>query len=274
MTETLYPTYGKVWLTDRAPYDDASDHNLLQVSMHLDATTTAQVATFNVRLKSMDAVSVSWATRRHRAAKVIADSTCSVLAMQECEAVQASYLVPKVSELTGDPWKLVRPTNVCFMYKSDRWRLLAERRLIMDNGAEADRRFLAILLQSVKTGQAFWFTNCHLGVGIPLASWRRHQARKMIEQLKLTPRKDSESHIPAELFGDIRNRAVVMGDFNDWAQHASTGVRQVFAEAGMFEQRVHLSDADFAGDTWRTNHGFRKATLRDSRQIDAVFTAR
>jgi len=272
MTSTVRPTRGKVWLTDRAPYKDASDHSLLQVTVHLDDVTTAQVATFNVRLKSLDKLGIAWDRRKGLAAEVMADSGASVIALQECELSQASYLLSRVPARTGDPWKMIRPSNVAVMYKSDRWKLLTERRLVTSEG---NRRLLLLLLRSVKTGEAFWFGSCHLSVGFPLAPlWRRHQASQIVEQLKMTVRKDSEAAIESTLFGDIRERTVMMGDFNDWASHTSAGVRQVFSEADMFEQRVRLSDEEFDGDTWRTNHSFRQTSLRDSRQIDAVFTSR
>lgn len=271
---SIRPVNGRVYLTDRAPYRDASDHNLLAATLQLDGETTARVATFNVRRSDVDKGTYAWVNRRHRAARVIADSAASVVALQEMSDNADEYLVAKVTELTGGPWRIVRPSNVAVMFKTDRWRLLAERRLIMDNGAETDRRLLMVLLQSVETGSAFWFGSSHFGVGLPLAVWRRYQARKCVEQMTNTPRKATEQGLPAGLFGDIRPIAVMMGDFNDYAQHDQTGVRKVFAGGGFYELRVRLSDADMAGDTWRTNHGFGKMTLRDSRQIDAIFTQR
>jgi endonuclease/exonuclease/phosphatase family metal-dependent hydrolase len=273
---TIRPTNGRVYLTDRDPYDDASDHNLLAATLSLDATTTARVATFNVRRSDFDkGTPYAWLNRRRRAAKVIADSGASVVALQEMSDNADEYLIAKTAELTGDPWKIVRPSNVAIMYKSDRWTRLTDRRVLMDNGEEMDRRLLVVLLRSIKTGSAFWFGSSHFGVGFELAPfWRRHQAKKCVEQLTNTPRKATETAIPANLFGDIRPITVMMGDFNDYAQHDQTGVRQIFAEAGFYELRVRLSDADMAGDTWRTNHSFGKQTLRDSRQIDAIFTPR
>jgi hypothetical protein len=209
-----------------------------------------------------------------KAAALAVDSGASVIAMQEAEPDQTAWLVPELSKQTGDPWEIVRPSNVAIAYKSDRWKLLADRRLIMDNGAEKDRRLLMLLLQSVKTGSAFWFGSSHFGVGLPLAAWRRYQAKKCVEQIRNTPRKAGEEHIPVELFGDIRRISVMMGDFNDYPQHDQSGVRQVFAGAGLYELRVRLSDAAFSGDHWRTNHPFGKPTRGDSRQIDIIFTPR
>jgi endonuclease/exonuclease/phosphatase family metal-dependent hydrolase len=269
---TIKPRLGRVHLTDRAPYRDASDHNLLAAQIELDPATVATVATFNVRLRSMDKVSPDWANRRAKCAAVLAASRASVIALQECEADQATYLLTKMNG-TGSPWRMVRPSNVCIMYRASTWEFLADRRLIMDNGDEADRRFLALLLRHKGSRRAFWFGNCHLGVGLNLAVWRRHQARKIVEQLRNTPRKATEN-LPESLFGDITQRSVVMGDFNDWAQHDAAGVRQVFAGVDMFELRVRLSDEAMAGDRWRTNHDFGKATLADARQIDAIFTPR
>jgi hypothetical protein len=112
-------------------------------------------------------------------------------------------------------------------------------------------------------------------VNFPLSAfWRRRQAAGIVASLKNIKRAPNEESVPDSLYGDIRQHAVIMGDFNDYPGRASPGVRKVFYEAGFLEQRDRLSDAEFDGDSYRTNHGFGKATLRDARQIDAIFTPR
>ena len=91
--------------------------------------------------------------------------------------------------------------------------------------------------------------------------WRRYQARKVVALLRTLPNNGMQ-------------RSVVMGDLNDYAQHDSTSVRQVFAGAGFYELRVRLSDAQMTGDRARTHHQFGRLTPRDSRQIDAILTPR
>jgi endonuclease/exonuclease/phosphatase family metal-dependent hydrolase len=83
-----------------------------------------------------------------------------------------------------------------------------------------------------------------------------------------------EESIPDEYFGDQRQNAVVMGDFNDWADYKHTGVRQVFAQHNLYELRDRLSDVAMHGDTFSTKHTFGKLTPRDGRQIDAILTPR
>ena len=262
---SIRPTYGRVMLTDYSgKYPNASDHNLLHVRLSLDATTTAQAATFNVRRYILDLKTpYDWDVYRdHRAAQIIMDSTASVVAVQECDPQQDTYLLKKLPEITGVTWQGVSiPTNVGIFFKSDRWKLVDWKAMTMENGGDTRRRLVLAYLESVKTGSKFWFGSTHLGVGPALAIWRRSQAKAICEFLKNVPG-----------YGDIRQKVVVMGDFNDYAAYTSTGVRQVMSKYGFRDQRDRLSDADFDGDTLRTNHGFGKLTVKDGRQIDAVFT--
>ena len=161
--------------------------------------------------------------------------------------------------LTGDEWAIVQHPNVGILYKVDKWEQIAVRKLDMDNAEAADRRIVLVLLRSKATGADVWFGSTHLSTLWPW--WRRHQARKVVGLLKTLPNNGIQ-------------RSVVMGDLNDYAQHDSTSVRQVFAEAGFYELRVRLSEAQMTGDRARTHHQFDLLTPRDSRQIDVVFTPR
>jgi endonuclease/exonuclease/phosphatase family metal-dependent hydrolase len=261
----IKPYYGRVILTDKGTrYPDASDHNAVLAKIQINPETKASVMTFNVRLASIkDPRPYDWTIDRdHECAQLIDESGASVVAVQECEPKQDEYFLTKLPKLTGDPWKGVSvPSNVGLFYKSDRWQVLTSTHILMDNGAEADRRFVVAQFQSVKTGAKVWIGSTHFGVGVALAERRRHQARRICEFLKNLP-----GH------GDVRSNAVVMGDFNDWAHHSSLGVRKVFFEYGFLDLPARLSDADYIGDSVRTNHPWGKPTIRDGRQIDAIFT--
>jgi endonuclease/exonuclease/phosphatase family metal-dependent hydrolase len=261
----IYPTSGRVINSDRStPYPDASDHNMVKATIK-GGITTAQVGTFNVRRSDLgDKPPYDWATRDSRAAHLIADSGVSILAVQECEPDQDSYLLKKLPELTDAPWAAVSaPTNVGLMYKTDRWKLATSTQLTMDNGAETDRRLVLGLFRSVKTSEQIWIGSTHFGVGITLAERRRYQARKVCEFLRdLAP------------YGDVRDSAVIMGDFNDWADWKHAGVRQVFDSFGFSDLPRRLSDAHFDGDSRSTKHAFGKLTPNDGRHIDTIFTRR
>ena len=263
----IRPTSGKVFLTDHnTRYPDASDHNLVNAHLAIDAATSCVFSTFNVRRYAFDlGTKYDWDVYRdHEAAQVIVESGASVLAVQECEPQQDAYLIKKLPELTGVPWQAVSAsTNVGLFYKADRWKLIDTRGASFDNSTEPDRRLVLVLLESVKTGSQVWFASTHLGVHFyQEAIWRRRQAKGICEYLKAVPG-----------YGDIRKKTVIGGDFNDWPQRTSYGVRQIFDEYGFRDHRDRLSDADFDGDTLRTNHGFGKLTVRDGRQIDAIFTS-
>jgi len=273
---TIKPYFGEVILTDKGgPYPDASDHNAIKAKLHLDTLgTNATVLTFNVRRYPFDlGTPYDWDKYRdHRAAQLIADSAASVVALQECEPEQDAYLLKKLPELTGVPWQAVSaPTNVGLMFKADRWRLLGWRFWLMDNGAENDRRLVLAALQSVKTGEIFWFGSTHFGVNfIGEAGWRRYQAEQAVMHLKnVLPSPADKLRLPV---GDVRQRSVIMGDFNDSPPVTEPGVRRVFGQAGFYELRDRLTDAEMHGDSFATHHAFGKPTPRNGSQIDIVFT--
>jgi endonuclease/exonuclease/phosphatase family metal-dependent hydrolase len=277
---TIKPYYGKVFLTDHnTKYPDASDHNALYAKLTINDgqpdETGAQVMSFNVRRYGFDQPPYDWDTNRDsRCAHLVADSGASVLALQECDPEQDVYLYNKLPTVTGVPWIAVSaPTNVGLMFKADRWRLLTWRNLLMDNGTETDRRLVLALLQSVRTGAAVWFGSTHFGVGPDLAKWRIYQAQQVCKYLISLQARPGEETISPEYFGDIRKRAVIMGDFNDWPRSPEPGVRHVFKGYGFHELRDRLTDAQMIGDSFNTHHGFGKLTPHDGHQIDAIFTA-
>ena len=260
----IRPLRGRVINSDKStPYPDASDHNAV-VAAITTGVTNASVGTFNVRRYGFDKPPYDWATRDSRCARLIADSQISVLALQECEPEQDAYLAKKLPELTGVPWRAVSAkTNVGLMFKSDRWKFLTSTGITMDNGAESDRRLVLVYLQSVRTGEKIWFGSTHFGVGIALAERRRHQAKRICDFLSdLSP------------YGDVRNAAVIMGDFNDWAAHTSAGVRKVFDSYGFSDLPRRLNDVEMTGDAMSTKHSFGRLTPRDGRHIDTIFTRR
>jgi endonuclease/exonuclease/phosphatase family metal-dependent hydrolase len=277
----IAPYSGKVINTDRSTrYPDASDHNMVYARVRINNDqpdeTSAQIATFNVRRYAFDLGTLyDWDKYRDsRAAHAIADSGASILALQECEPEQDVYLFNKLKTLTGVPWQAVsNPTNVGLMFKADRWRLLTWRNLLMDNGSEPDRRLVLALLQSVRTGAAVWFGSTHFGVGSVLANYRILQARAVCNYLINLTQRPGEETLPANLFGDVRKNAVIMGDFNDWNPVPVPGVRQVFKGYGMIELRDRLTGPQMDGDSMSTKHSFGKLTPRDGRQIDAIFTS-
>jgi endonuclease/exonuclease/phosphatase family metal-dependent hydrolase len=273
---TIRPYQGKVYLTDSGAANDASDHNLLFAKLQIDAATKARFGTFNVKHSSNEVKGYEWSKRRAKAAALIAEADPSILTVQECEPEQAVYLVSKLKELTGDDWRAFRPFNVGILYKANKWELVAQRSANYDAEPGEVARHLALgLFRSKATGAYVWVGSTHLSVNFPLSYlWRRRQAAGIIASLKNIKRAPNEESVPDALYGDIRQHAVIMGDFNDYAGRASAGVRKVFDEGGFLEQRDRLSDAEFDGDSLRTNHGFGKATLRDARQIDAIFTPR
>lgn len=274
---TIRPYYGKVILTDRtSAYPDASDHCALFVKVEIDPQTRARFMTFNVKHSNREVSGYEWVKRRAKLARLIADADPSILTVQECEPEQATYLVAKLAELTGDDWHAFRPFNVGILYKANKWDLAAQRSATYDAEPGEVARHLALGLFQSKTTESYaWVGSTHLSVNFPLSYlWRRRQAAGIVASLKNTQRAPNEESVPDSLYGDIRKHTVIMGDFNDYASHTSPGVRKVFYDAGFLEQRVRLSDADFDGDSLRTNHGFGKLTLRDARQIDAVFTPR
>jgi endonuclease/exonuclease/phosphatase family metal-dependent hydrolase len=257
---TIRPLQGRVVLTDySSTYPDASNHNALLAHLQLDSETRARVMTFNIRRAANEVPGHTWLDRRHRVAKLIADWQPSVVAVQECDSTMYEYLLRKLRELTGAEWAIVRHPNVGVLYKVGRWEQVAVRKLDMDNSDQSDRRFVAVLLRNRATGAKVWFGSTHLSTVSPW--WRRYQAREIVALLKTLPN------------NGIR-RTVMTGDLNDYAHHDSTGVRQVFAGAGFYELRVRLSDAQMVGDSLRTHHQFDRLTPRDSRQIDAILTAR
>ena len=260
MARTIRPVEGRVVLTDYSgEYPDASDHNALFAHLQLDPETRARVMTSNIRRADKEVPGHTWLSRRHRVAKLIADWQPSVVAVQECDSTMYGYLLRKLRELTGVEWAMVRHPNVGILYKVGRWEQLAVRKLDMDNSNETDRRIVLVLLRSKATGAEVWFGSTQLSTLWPW--WRRYQARKVVALLRTLPNNGIQ-------------RSVVMGDLNDYAQHDSTSVRQVFAEAGFYELRVRLSDAQMIGDRARTHHQFDRLTRRDSRQIDAILTPR
>jgi len=276
---TITPYAGRVILTDRGTaYPDASDHNAVHAKLHIGPDTNAQVLTFNVRRYAFDlGTPYDWDKYRdHECAQLIHESGASVVALQECEPQQDAYLATKLPALTGVPWSSVSaPTNVGLMYKADRWRLLATRSWLMDNGADKDRRLVLTLLGSIRTGRCAWFGSTHFGVGSELASWRRYQAEQVVMHLKNVLRAPADVEgIADTYFGDVRKHAVIMGDFNDWAPESEPGVRRVFAVNGMYDLRARLTDAQMSGDSYSTKHTFGKATPHDGRQIDMILTAK
>jgi endonuclease/exonuclease/phosphatase family metal-dependent hydrolase len=282
---SIKPYYGQVFLTDyNTKYPDASDHNAEYARLTINDgepdETGAQVMTFNVRRYGFDQPPYDWDTHRDsRCAHLIADSGASVLALQECDHEQDTYLYGKLPQLTGVPWTAVSsPTNVGLMFKADRWRLLTWRNLLMDNGSETDRRLVLALLQSIRTGGAAWFGSTHFGVGPDLAKWRVYQAQQVCKYLLDMQPRPGEETIELKYFGDIRKRAVIMGDFNDWAPPGEIGVRHTFSGYGFRELRGSrggpLTDAQMHGDNYSTKHSFGKLTPHDGRQIDAIFTQR
>ena len=257
---TIRPLQGRVVLTDySSTYPDASNHNALFAHLQLDPETRARVMTFNIRRAAKEVPGHTWLDRRHRVAKLIADWQPSVVAVQECDSTMYEYLLRKLRELTGVEWAIVRHPNVGILYKVGKWEQLAVRKLDMDNSDQPDRRIVAVLLRNRATGAKVWFGSTQLSTVSPW--WRRYQAHKVVALLKTLP-------------NNGMRRTVVMGDLNDYAQHDSTSVRQVFAGAGFYELRVRLSDAQMIGDSLRTHHLFDRLTPRDSRQIDAILTPR
>lgn len=262
----IKPTKARVINTDRSThYPDASDHNAVFVQL-TTGKTNANFMTFNVRRYAFDlGTKYDWDVYRdHECAQLIHESGTSVLALQECEKEQDAYLAKKLPEVTGVPWLAVNAlTNVGLMFKSDRWNLIENLAITMDNGDEPDRRFVVALLESVKTKEQIWFGSTHFGVGAALAERRRYQARRICEFV---------SNVPGH--GDISSNIAIGGDFNDYAGYTVPGVRREFHRFGFLDERDRLSDEAMDGDSLSTKHTFGKLTPRDGRQIDAVFTKR
>lgn len=216
-----------------------------------------RVLTINCRLFSLNKTGHPWGERLAPFLAMLDRTQPDVIAVQECDQEDQ---VPTILAHLGKSWRFYMLGKVGWLYDSARFKYLQGIQHNMPNGGEADRRLVAVQLESRATRKALWYVSVHLGVNFadpdgdgPLIGEKQarlNQAGEIVKKM-------------------LGRECVVAGDFNESARYPTPGVRTVLQDGlGAVELRAK---AAVVGAEHSTFNGWGP-TKTNGRWLDDILT--